>query len=163
MRSVKTDWKERVRPLLTHFTATTRGTFLEEKTAGLAWHYRTATADHTNGANFGDVQARELRLLLSDLLSNSPVEVISGNKVVEVRPHGVNKGTIVPSVLSAAIEQHLVIIAIGDDRTDEDLFEALPEGALTVRVGDDPSMALYRLRGTDEVRQFLGALATNVR
>jgi len=157
VRSLKTDWKERIRPLLEHFTATTRGTFIEEKTTGLAWHYRSASADHTNGANFGDVQARELRLLLSDLLTNSPVEVIAGNKVVEVRPHGVNKGTIVPSILFAAPE-HGAIIAIGDDRTDEDLFEGLPEGSLTIRVGEGPSMALYRLDSTGEVRELLRAL-----
>ncbi len=160
VRSAKADWKDRVRPLLEHFTATTRGTLIEEKTTGLAWHYRSATADHTNGANFGDVQARELRLLLSDLLANSPVEVITGSKVIEVRPHGVNKGTLVPVILSGSTERR-AIIAIGDDRTDEDLFEALPEGSLTVHVGDGPSLALYRLGNVGEVRQLLHRLADN--
>lgn len=161
-RPVKTGWKERVRPLLEQFTAATRGTFIEEKAAGLAWHYRGASADHTDGANFGDVQARELRLLLSDLLANAPVEVLSGNKVIEVRPNGVNKGTIVPLILAGATD-HSAIIAVGDDRTDEDLFEALPDGSVTVHVGDGPSAALYRLASTEEVRQLLRELAPEPR
>lgn len=157
-RSVQSDWKDLVRPVLDHFTATTHGTFVEEKTVGLAWHYRAATADHTNGANFGDVQARELRLLLSDLLSNSPVEVLAGNKVVEVRPQGVNKGSIVPGIL-ATVRGPYAIIAIGDDRTDEDLFGALPEGSLTAHVGDGNTTALYRLAGIDDVRKLLAEIA----
>jgi trehalose 6-phosphate synthase/phosphatase len=157
-RPVKAEWKELVRPVLDHFTAATHGTFVEEKTVGLAWHYRAARADHTNGANFGDVQARELRLLLSDLLSNSPVEVLAGNKVVEVRPQGINKGSIVPAILAQAREPY-AIIAIGDDRTDEDLFEALPEGSLTAHVGDGSTAALYRLDSIHDVRKLLAQIA----
>lgn len=153
-RQVRDDWKEQVRPTLEHFTATTRGAFIEEKTAGLAWHYRLAQADHTDGANFGDVQAQELRLLLSDLLSNSPVEVISGNKVIEIRPHGVDKGTIVARVLDSAPCPDL-ILAFGDDQTDEDLFGALPPGAISVHVGPGASAALYRVDTIDEMRKLL--------
>lgn len=160
-RQMRADWKTRVRPLLEQFTAATGGTFIEEKTASLAWHYRRATADHTGGANFGDVQARELRLLIGSLLSNSPVEVLAGNKVLEVRPHGINKGMIVPSILST-VSEHAAIIAIGDDRTDEDLFDALPDGSVTVHVGEGSTMALYRLKDYVEVRQLLRDLATGV-
>ena len=157
-RQIKADWKSRVRPLFEQFTSATRGTFIEEKTAALTWHYRTATADYTNGANFGEVQARELRLLLSNLLANSPVEVLPGNKVVEVRPQGMNKGMVVPPILAVA-SPHSAIIAIGDDRTDEDLFEALPDGSVTAHVGEGASVALYRLDDSNDVRCLLRDLA----
>lgn len=155
---VATGWRDRIRPILDHFTATTHGSFVEEKTASLAWHYRNASADHTNGANFGDVQARELKMLLADLLSNVPVEVLYGHKVIEVRPQGVNKGVIVPSIIANAPETALYV-AIGDDRTDEDLYAALPDGSITIRVGAGTTGALYRLDSVAEVRDLLGALA----
>ena len=103
-------------------------------------------------------QASELRTLLSNLLANSPVEVLPGNKVVEVRPHGMNKGMVVPPIFAGA-SPHSAIIAIGDDRTDEDLFEALPDGSVTAHVGEGASMALYRLHDYSEVRQLLRDLA----
>lgn len=151
-------WRDRIRPILQHFTDTTRGTFIEEKTASIAWHYRGATADHTNGANFGDVQARELKVLLASLLSNAPVEVLYGHKVIEVRPQGVNKGMIVPSIVAAAPE-HALFVAVGDDRTDEDLFAALPDGSITIRVGAGSTGALYNLGSVADVREVLRALA----
>jgi trehalose 6-phosphate synthase/phosphatase len=156
--NTKVEWREPVRKLMEHFTSTTGGTFIEDKTASIAWHYRTATADHSDEATFGDMQARELRLLLNELLSNAPVEVIAGNKVVEVRPHGLHKGIIVPSILADSPE-HALLVALGDDRTDEDLFAALPDGSLTIKVGDGDSRALYRIGNVEEARRVIGALA----
>ena len=99
-------------------------------------------------------QAKELRLLLGELLSNEPMQVLSGAKVVEVRPIGVNKGGVVPLILNASGPTSR-IIAIGDDRTDEDLFAALPASAVCLRVGDGPSLATHRFADTGEVRSFL--------
>lgn len=153
-RKVRSEWKEQIRPALDHFTATTHGSFIEEKTFGLAWHYRLADADHTDGASFGDVQAQELRLLLSELLANSPVKVLSGNKVIEIRPHGIDKGTIAGRLLANGPCPDL-LLAFGDDQTDEDLFAALPPGAISVHVGPGSSAALYRVDTIEEVRSLL--------
>jgi trehalose 6-phosphate synthase/phosphatase len=163
LRPVQAGLKEKVRPMLEHFTATTRGSFIEEKTASIAWHYRLADAEFAEDNDFGEAQAKELRLLLAEVLSNEPVQVLSGSKVVEVRPMGVNKGAVVPLLLAAGGLQAR-IVAIGDDRTDEDLFAALPASAVCIRVGDGPSIARHRLSDPDEVRAFLRALlaATNV-
>ena len=51
------------------------------------------------------------------------------------------------------------VVAIGDDRTDEDLFVSLPPEAITVRVGPGPTRAHYRLEGTGAVRGVLQLLA----
>lgn len=157
-RQVRSDWKEQVRRALDQFTATTHGTFVEEKTAGLAWHYRLAEAGDLEGANFGEQQAQELRLLLTELLSNSPVEVLAGDKVIEVRPHGVDKGSIAARLLARGPCPDLVI-AFGDDQTDEDLFGALPAGAISVHVGPGASAALYRVDSVDDVRNLLALFA----
>ena len=53
--------------------------------------------------------------------------------VLEVQPHGVNKGRAVAYVLARATPETL-LSAMGDDRTDEDLFAAPPEGSLAVHV-----------------------------
>ncbi|MBI5289316.1 MAG: bifunctional alpha,alpha-trehalose-phosphate synthase (UDP-forming)/trehalose-phosphatase [Chloroflexi bacterium] len=157
LRPVQPRLKDKVRPIFEHFTSTTRGSFIEEKTASIAWHYRLATGEFTGDNDFGEQQAKELRLLLAELLSNEPMQVISGAKVVEVRPMGVNKGTVAPLLLADAGTAARVV-AIGDDRTDEDLFMALPPSALCMRVGDGPSVATYRLADPQEVRTFLRGL-----
>jgi trehalose 6-phosphate synthase/phosphatase len=148
---VSSEWKAQVRPLLDAFTARVPGSFVEEKTASLAWHYRQVDA------GFGAWQARELRLKLAESMGELPMEVLPGDKVVEVRPRGVHKGRIVASALKGAGSGALVA-AFGDDRTDEDLFAALPEGSLAIHAGNKPTRAAYRVSGPSEVREVLSAL-----
>jgi trehalose 6-phosphate synthase/phosphatase len=76
---------------------------------------------------------------------------------VEVRCQGVNKGLVVDRVLRAGPAGRLVV-AMGDDRTDEDLFAALPDGAITLHVGPGQSRAAYRLADPYAARSFLRAL-----
>jgi trehalose 6-phosphate synthase/phosphatase len=87
-------------------------------------------ADQETGAR----RANELRLHLNQVLSNQPVEILAGNRVIEIRPYGVHKGRIVP-ILTPDRQAATAIVAIGDDRTDEDLFNVLPPEAITIRVG----------------------------
>ena len=144
-------WRKPVRRILEDFAARTPGALVEEKTVDLAWHYRRADPE------FGDMQANELKLYLTELLSNSPVEVMAGSKVIELRPHGIHKGAAVPPALAGAPEGS-VVAAFGDDRTDEDLFAALPQGAYAIHVGPTASIAPYRLAGVREARDFLKGL-----
>ena len=89
---------------------------------------------------------------------NVPVEIIQGHKVVEIRPHGVNKGSVVGRVLGDGSPDTLVV-ALGDDRTDEDLFAALPDDAVSIHVGAAESGARYRIADVTGAREFLRALA----
>jgi trehalose 6-phosphate synthase/phosphatase len=145
-------WKDRVRPFLEQAVGSVPGALLEEKAAGLAWHWRAADPE------FGALQARELRLHLSDLLANAPIEVLVGDRVVEVRHHASHKGAAVLRVLSTVAPGALTV-AIGDDRTDEDLFRALPEGGIAVRVGRGASRAEHRFADWRETRRFLSDVA----
>jgi trehalose 6-phosphate synthase/phosphatase len=153
-----TDWKPRVRTVFEQFVEMTHGAFIEDKTASIAWHYRCASGDHTDGLPFGEYQANELQMVLSDLLRNEPLEVLRGSKVVEVRPSGLHKGVGVPSMLGPERDAGEMILAFGDDATDEDLFGALSDGSLTVRVGDGPTSALYRVPSHEDVRRVLASL-----
>jgi trehalose 6-phosphate synthase/phosphatase len=53
-------------------------------------------------------------------------------------------------------------VAIGDDRTDEDLFAALPEGGVGIHVGPGPSVAELRLRDPEACRALLAGLLAPV-
>ena len=146
------DWREPVRSILREFAERTPGSLVEEKTAGYAWHYRAADPE------FGSAQAKDLSLHLSMLLGNAPVEVLPGDHVIEVRPHGVNKGLAVAAARARA-GRDAVFFAVGDDRTDEDLFAALPEGALAVHVGTSPSRAALRVPDVAAARRLLTRIA----
>ena len=144
-------WREPVLAMLREITQRTPGSLVEVKTAALAWHYRMA--DQETGAR----RANELRLHLNQLLSNQPVEILAGNRVIEIRPYGVHKGRIVPA-LSPERLAATTIVAIGDDRTDEDLFNVLPPEAISIRVGPGATRARFRLDGVATVRQLLRSL-----
>jgi trehalose 6-phosphate synthase/phosphatase len=147
-----TEWREPVRSILRGFAERTPGSLIEEKTAGFAWHYRAADPE------YGAVQAKELSLHLRSLLGNAPVEILHGDRVVEVRPHGVDKGLVAAQVLRG-LPEGAVVLAMGDDRTDEDLFAALPADALALHVGHAPSRAPLRLADVAAARAVLAAIA----
>ena len=145
------EWREPALAILREITARTPGSLIEVKSVALAWHYRMADQDA------GARRANELRLHLSQLLSNQPVEILAGHKVLEIRPHGVHKGRIVPPLTAEKLAS-TTALAIGDDRTDEDLFAALPSDAITIRVGPGPTRARFRLDGVAAVRTLLRSL-----
>jgi len=76
--------------------------------------------------------------------------------VLEVRQRGINKGVVVADLLEAA--PGAAFIALGDDRTDEDLFHALPVGGIGIHVGTGRSAARYRLPDVPAVRALLARL-----
>ncbi|NMO18848.1 bifunctional alpha,alpha-trehalose-phosphate synthase (UDP-forming)/trehalose-phosphatase [Pyxidicoccus fallax] len=148
---VSFDWKGPVRRVLDAFSARVPGSFVEEKTASLAWHYRLVDPE------FGALQARELRLHLAELFGDQPLDILPGDRVVEVRPKGVHKGRVVGEA-TAGLPPGTLVVAMGDDRTDEDLFASVPEGGLTIHAGNKPTRAAYRVNGPGEVRKLLGGL-----
>ena len=150
------NWVERVKPILEQFAISTPGSHVEVKSASIAWHYRCAPRE------FGTRQAHELRMLLGDILSNQPLEVLEGKKVIEVRLRGVGKGLVAQRV-QAETRPGTVIVAIGDDRTDEELFRALPPSSLAVAVGRTRTIAKFRLEDHRAVRRILRSLLADDR
>ncbi|QSQ20013.1 bifunctional alpha,alpha-trehalose-phosphate synthase (UDP-forming)/trehalose-phosphatase [Pyxidicoccus parkwayensis] len=151
LEGVSFEWKARARPVLEAFCERVPGSFLEEKTASLAWHYRMVDPE------FGANQARELRLLLMETFARQHMDVLPGDRVVEVRPHGVHKGRVVGEA-TEGLAPGTLVVAIGDDRTDEDLFAAMPPGGLTINAGQRPTRAAFRVNGPTEVRKLLQGL-----
>jgi len=142
------EWMERVRPLIRQATQGTPGSLVEEKTASFAWHYRMADPD------LGERHARELRAQAATALADEPVAVLEGSKVVEIRLRGVSKAIVIPRLAPGAL-----LVAFGDDRTDEDMFAALPPDGVAIHVGPLSSGAHFRLKDWRAVRQLLHSLA----
>ncbi len=144
-------WKPTVMPFLEDLAERTPGSFIEEKDYTLAWHYRQI--DNDLGIN----RVREIRDELIYLTSNHNLQVLEGNKVVEIRNAGVNKGKAAELWLNK--QEWNFIMAIGDDHTDEDTFLAMPTQAYTVKVGLNKTSAKYKVRSVEETRELISLLA----
>ena len=155
LKNTATDWKDRVRPILQLYVDRLPGALLEEKEFSLAWHYRRADLEQAS------MRAKELLDDLADYTRNVDVQVLEGNKVVEVRNTGVNKGIAARTWLAG--QEPEFILALGDDWTDEDMFRALPSTAFSVRIGLASTAARYYLSGPVVVRKMLREMADNSR
>lgn len=150
---INTDWKLRVGRLMDHYVSRLPQSFVEQKEYSMAWHYRAASLTD------GQIRAKEAYEGLRMHTAELPLQVLHGNKVIEVRIKGVNKGTAVKHILNNGIYEF--ILCIGDDKTDEDMFRKLartPE-AFTIKVGADASFAKYNLHNPAAVRSLLENLA----
>jgi trehalose 6-phosphate synthase/phosphatase len=147
-------WQDRIRPMLDQFVASTPGSHVEVKTSSLVWHFRGAQRDH------GVRQANELRMMLGTAFSNQPWGVMEGKKAIEVRLRAADKALVAARVASES-EPDTAIIAIGDDRTDEDMFAALPESSIRVAVGQRSRRAPYLVQDHREVRRLLHGLVAD--
>ncbi|SDJ81440.1 MULTISPECIES: bifunctional alpha,alpha-trehalose-phosphate synthase (UDP-forming)/trehalose-phosphatase [Methanoculleus] len=131
------EWKAEIYPLLELYTDRTPGAFIEEKDYSLVWHYRRTEP------LLGAQRAKDLKDDLLHLTSNLNVGVMEGNKVIEIKNNVVNKGRAALNWVTQRAWDF--ILAIGDDRTDEDLFEVLPPEAYSIKVGLAPSRARFNL------------------
>lgn len=149
-RSIDQTWKPLIRPSFDMFVQRCPGSFVEEKNHTLAWHYRNVDDE------LGFVRSRELLDNLFHLIRNAQLQVIDGNKVIEVRVAGVDKGTAALRVLQKKPADFVLVI--GDDKTDEDMFRSLEKSAVTIKVGEGITHAQYILPTQQQVLQLLTRL-----
>jgi len=147
---LKKEWKEQIRPTLELYVDRTPASFIEEKEFSLIWHYRKVDPE------LASVRTKELENLLLHITTNLPLEVVKGNKVIEVKNTGIHKGRAVLHWISK--KKWDFILAIGDDVTDEDMFAVLPESAHSVKVGLETSQAKFNVDSVTDVRLLLKQL-----
>ncbi|MBT8281392.1 MAG: bifunctional alpha,alpha-trehalose-phosphate synthase (UDP-forming)/trehalose-phosphatase [Muriicola sp.] len=147
LENVKKDWMEKILPVLESFVDRTPGSFIEEKNYSLAWHYRNTDPD------FGQKRASELNTVLRSLIANDDLSVLNGNKVMEIKSSNVNKGRAAMRIFTR--KDYDFVFAIGDDWTDEFMFQELPENAVTVKVGRQKTQAKFYLDSIKNVRDLL--------
>ncbi|XP_038986084.1 alpha,alpha-trehalose-phosphate synthase [UDP-forming] 6-like isoform X2 [Phoenix dactylifera] len=160
-------WKQIAEPVMNLYTETTDGSTIDDKETALVWSYEDADPD------FGSCQAKELLDHLESVLANEPVSVKSGPHLVEVKPQGVSKGLVAQRLLSVMQERGLspdFILCIGDDRSDEDMFEVISNAmagsslapaaeVFACTVGRKPSKAKYYLDDTHDIVRLMQGLA----
>ncbi|CAD7944258.1 unnamed protein product [Amoebophrya sp. A25] len=176
------DWREGVYEQMKKLSHVV-GSFVEEKTKSLVWHYRACKP--------GDGEEGVEMLLQLLELSGFPMERVSrGNKMIEVfGPGGPSKGSCMRSLIqkfwadlttspsSKKNKKRSVVFCAGDDVTDETMFElradsifqqgsnqnVLPPKFVSVKVGPGKSCAKYRVETPADVRSLLFALFHRLR
>lgn len=151
-KPVAHEWKPSLLPILETYADRLPGALVEDKEESISWHYRMADPEQAA------LCAPELIDHLLNLTAKTDLQVVQGDKVVEVRHAGVNKGSAALAWASQA--DYDFILGIGDDTTDEDFFRALPGFAFSIRVGVSATHAQYNIRSSNDVIELLRALAT---
>ena len=153
--TVTQEWKDQIRPILQLFTTRCAGSFVEEKRNTLTWHYRNTNPD------LGFIRSRELLNSLQQLTVNTSLQIIDGNKVLEIRMTGIDKGITATKLVN--IFRPDFILCMGDDTTDEDMFRTLARLAVTIKVGNTASSAKYNLMSQEDVLPFLQQFVTSIK
>ncbi len=143
------DWQKILLPTLEKYARLTPGAMVEIKPHSLVWHYRQASVYHAQ--KYGVILKRALK----PVLKRYNLEIIQGNKILEIKNPNLTKGKAIKHWLK---DPHDFIMAIGDDTTDEDIFKELPETAFSIKVGKGLSAAQYRLPTTKHVIRLLNSL-----
>jgi trehalose 6-phosphate synthase/phosphatase len=142
-------WRHPISVIFQHYADRTPGALVERKEWSIAWHYRTTTP----------YQAQKhlvaIRRMLKPLAKEYGLQILEGNKVLEVRPADVYKGRIAQEWL---MHNYDFVLAVGDDTTDEDMFAAVPPGGYTVKVGRGITAARFRLPNVAASVDLLGKL-----
>ena len=147
---IDSSWKGLIKSTFELYEKRTPGSFVEEKEYTIAWHYRNV--DEELGFN----RSRELLDNLYHLVRNTHLNVLDGHKVIEVRAAGIDKGIATGKIMELFPSDF--IFAMGDDKTDEDIFNVLKGRGVTVKVGSDLSAAEYNVRNQREAFQLLDEL-----
>lgn len=142
-------WKADVMPIMEAFTDRTPGTFIEEKHNSLVWHYRKADPELASG------RVVELKTVLSSLIPDG-LSVMDMDKALEVVDHQINKGSAAQELANA--KTYDFILCVGDDVTDENMFNSLPKKALTLKVGRKKTQAKYYSESVEQVKSLLANL-----
>jgi trehalose 6-phosphate synthase/phosphatase len=141
-------WKRSVLPVFQKYTDRCAGSFIENKSTSLAWHYRNTEKEYAH------IRSREfIEELENKVGTKSNLTIIDGDKVIEMKPSDVDKGIAARKICD--LYQPDFILSIGDDRTDEDMFKALPDNALTIKVGVKNSSAKFTIKTQEEVMTIL--------
>lgn len=148
---IQNTWKDKLKPILELYADRTPGAILEEKDYSLAFHFRNADPE------LATIRVRELTDSLIHQVSNLNLCVMEGKKVIEIKNAGINKGDFALKQIEKG--DYDLVIAIGDDVTDEDLFDSLPEDAVSIKVGIGSSKAKYFLDSVYQVRELLKQLS----
>ena len=141
------DWRPEIFRIFQNYSDKLPGSFVEEKDFSVVYHYRAADPE------LAFLRVNELAELVMRLCSDLNIQLLYGSKILEARGAGINKGKAARHFLSAYPSD--AILALGDDKTDEDLFRVLPDSAHSIKVGTSLSRAKFNLASHLDARQLI--------
>jgi trehalose 6-phosphate synthase/phosphatase len=144
-------WDKEILGVIQHIAKRTPRSKIEIKDTALVWHYRDVDSW------LADLRVTQLINALINPCSRHNLQIMKGNKIVEVKNSNVTKGSEALRLLGK--EQYDFIMAVGDDTTDEDMFMALPEQAITIKVGRNSNVAKYNIPTQFQTLAFLWQLS----
>ncbi len=143
-------WDQEILDIIQHTIEKTPRSHLEQKDAALVWHYRNVDVW------LAELRAQQLVNALIGPCARLNLQIVPGNKIVEIKPPDYNKGSEVIRRLEK--DAYDFVLAIGDDTTDEDMFRALPPEGISIKVGSFSPAAKYRIPLQSSVIPFLSKL-----
>ena len=148
------DALQSLRDEFSHSIADLKGVFLEDKGTALALHFRLASEDTAL-----NVKSEFVRAIHRQQKRGVALEILAGKEVVEAKPAAVNKGDATERLLER-FDPEAFPVYIGDDITDEMMFQRFHKRGLTILVVGTPrpTAASFYLRNPNEVYEFLQRL-----
>ncbi len=143
-------WDEEILDIIQRTIDKTPRSELEIKNTALVWHYRNSDIW------LAEMREKQLVNQLMGPVARHNLQIMRGNKIVEIKSPDYNKGSEIKRLLET--DNYDFVMAIGDDTTDDDMFLALPEGGISIKVGDFSEAAQFRLPWQSEVIPFLEGL-----
>jgi len=144
------EWNPSILKLMQTFVMKTPGAWLEKKNTSLAWHYREVDSW------MGLLRSRQLAESLYSICSAEGLQILNGNKVIEIKPNEHSKGMELERMI--AKESYDFILVMGDDVTDESMFRSTPANGLSVKVGAISTDAKLCINQQKDVIPFLSKL-----
>ncbi|MFA6872958.1 MAG: bifunctional alpha,alpha-trehalose-phosphate synthase (UDP-forming)/trehalose-phosphatase [Bacteroidaceae bacterium] len=144
------DWDKDIVESLKRMVQKTPGSSLEKKKTALVWHYRKVDPWTAN------LREQQLINLLRDKCAREGLQIMRGNKIVEIKAIGCDKGAVVKRLLKEGMYDFMC--TIGDDTTDEDMFRAMPERAYTIKVGEVSNAARFYIKSQSKVLPLLQSM-----
>ena len=144
-------WDDEIISILQSFVDKTPRSKMEIKDTTLVWHYRNVDGW------LASLREQQLLIALIAPCTRLNLQIMRGNKVVEIKSPYHNKGSEVKRILKK--DTFDFILAMGDDTTDEDTFRELPNDAYTIKIGAISEIARYNLRNQTSTIPFLKRLA----
>lgn len=143
----KIDWGTGIMSILQLFVSKTPRSHWEMKETALVWHYRECDTW------LGTLRAQQLVNALLSICTRQKLQIMQGNKVVEIKSPEYNKGSEINRLLSG--KSYDFVMAMGDDVTDDDMFQALPKNAISIKIGSVSEAANYNLLFQKDVLPLL--------
>ena len=143
-------WDNEIVDIIQSFVDKTPRSKLEVKETALVWHYRNVDGW------LASIREQQLLVALIAPCTRQNLQIMRGNKVIEIKSPYHNKGSEVRRILKN--QSFDFILAMGDDTTDEDTFRELPSEAYTIKIGAISEIARYNLRSQTGTLPFLKRL-----